>query len=424
MKSLSYRATGALAAKSIFRRSKAGSRWRASSALSIEPLESRMLLTAITVTSTSATPNYLSNATFAQLDPTDTAVTLSDAPVISVNAYAQLISSTGNTGTLHAQGTQNGNDANLIYTWSIVSQPSVVVSHKLQPTTAPLALFSINGTTAAKNTSVTFLASGEYTLQVVASNGTQSASSQVQVTADVKPSEAHAKTQATQVSGVQAFGNATSIAGFVLSFTGPLDFVSAQDTRGYPVRRQKSVQKPGLLGQLLGEDDKNQPTTLKIASVVYNSQTDSVTLTLAKPMPVQNGVRRVQVFGKGPHAVRDANGKPIDGNASGNAGGSFTYHLSMSVGKSITYKTTAGDTVKLSLTGPGQIFALLPVDTNIPVIDLIKTDPASSILTGELRQGKKSPGYAVLDELNGTAAATIQLGSDFHVNQSNGAASV
>jgi Putative Ig domain/IPT/TIG domain/PKD domain len=348
-------------------------------------------------------------------------------PVITVTAFAQLISSNGNTGTLHVQGTVNGSDANLIYTWSIIRQPSVVSSHKLHPAAisgAPLALFSINGTNGAKNTSVTFLAPGAYTLQVVASNGTQSASSQVQLTVDVKPFEAHAKTQATQVSGVQAFGDATSIAGFVLSFTGPLDFVTAQDTRGYRVRRQKSTQKPSLLGQLLGEGDKNQPNTFKIASAVYTPQTDSVTLTLAKPMLVQNGVRRVQVFGNGPHAVVDANGKPVDGNADGKKGGNFTYHLNMSVGKSITYKTSAGDTVKLSLTGPGQIVTLLPTGTNTPVIDLVDTNSATSILTGVLHKGSKSPGYAVLDELNGTADATIQLGSDFHVNQNNGAATV
>jgi hypothetical protein len=350
-------------------------------------------------------------------------------PVITVNAFAELITSGGNTGTLHVQGTENGSDANLIYTWSIVSQPSVVTSSRRNSAAdisgAPLALFSINGNNGAKNTSVTFLASGAYTLQVVASNGTQSASSQVQLTVDVKPSEAHAKTQATQVSGVQAFGDAISIAGFVVSFTGPLDFISAQDTRGYRVRRQSSApQKPSLLGQLLGEGDKNQPDTYKIGSAVYNAQTDSVTLTLAKPMPVQNGVRRVQVMGKGPHAVLDANSKPIDGNADGKAGGTFTYHLSMSVGKSITYKTSAGDTVKLSLSGPGQIVTLLPTGTNTPVIDLVDTNSATTILTGELRKGSKSPGYAVLDELNGTADATIQLGSDFHVNESNGAASV
>jgi hypothetical protein len=58
------------------------------------------------------------------------------------------------------------------------------------------------------------------------------------------------------------------------------------------------------------------------------------------------------------------------------------------------------------------------------VIDLIDTGSATSILSGELRKGRKSLGYAVLDEINGSANATIQLGSEFHVNQNDGASTV
>jgi len=382
-------------------------------------------------TAGNASGTAIIRATSAGQTTTLTLAVNGSAPVITISAYAQLVSSTGNTGTLHVQGMQDGTDANLIYTWSIISQPSVVVSsRRISPAEvsgAPLALFSINGTNAAKNTSVTFLASGQYTLQVTASNGTQSVSSQVQVTADVKPVVIHATVQATQVSGVQPFGDATSIAGFVVNFNGPLDPTTAQNVEGYRILQQSSVGNKLHFAQwLFGINPGNQTETsaYKIASAVYNPQTDSVTLTLASPMPVQNGVRLVQVIGTGPRAVLDANNKPIDGDANGEAGGNFSYRLTMSVSKTVTYQTTSGDTVKLSLTGPGQIVSLLPTGTKTPVIDLIDTDSATSIFTGQLRKGRKSPGFAVLDELNGTADATIQLGDEFHVNQNNAAATV
>jgi hypothetical protein len=74
------------AAKSVYRRTKVGSRRRASSAWVIEPLEWRTLMTAITVTSTSATPNYASSVTVAELNPIATAVTLRDAINAADNA--------------------------------------------------------------------------------------------------------------------------------------------------------------------------------------------------------------------------------------------------------------------------------------------------------------------------------------------------
>ena len=394
-------------------------------------------MSTISVTSTFATHNYLSSVTIAQLDPIDTAVTLRDAvnaapvpftvagdpiaPVITVNAYAELVSSTGNTGTLHVLAQENGTDANLTYTWSIITQPAI----HAPATFRPLALFSLNGTNSAKDTSVTFLASGTYTLQVMASDGTQSVTSQVEVTAKVQSSVTHAKTQTTQVSAVQALGDAQTITSFVVTFNGPVDPTTAQDVRGYRILRHVSATSVSLLGGLFGQSGQGAKNdAVKIASAVYNATNNSVTLTLNTPMSVQNGLRLVEVLGTGPHAVLDANNNRIDGDFNGKAGGTFIYRLRMSVGKSITYATTGGDTVKLSLSGPGRIVTLLPTGARTPVIDLIDTDLATSILTGVLHTRRHSVGFAVLDELNGTANATIQLGSEFHVNQTNGAASV
>jgi uncharacterized repeat protein (TIGR03803 family) len=350
-------------------------------------------------------------------------------PVITVNAYAQLVTPTSNTGTLHVAGEQNGTDANLTYTWSIISQPSVDVSGlnvgAPAGSPAPLAIFAINGTNAAKNTPVTFLASGQYVLQVVASNGVQSVTSLVQVTAHVNPRVTpQAVAESTTVSGVQAVSSAGSITGFVVTFNGPVDPTTAQNVDGYRILRPYTVTGGRSFWQeLFGESPETQTkyAAYKIASAVYNPQTFSVTLTLESPMPIQDGTRLVEVLGTGRHAVLDANGKAVDGNSNGKPGGNFTYRFSMSVAKTFSYQTTAGDRVKLSLSGPGKIAAILPSGSATPVIDLIDNDPAESILTGSIRKSKKSLGYVVLDQINGTADADIQLGNDFHVNVKNAA---
>jgi len=108
-------------------------------------------------------------------------------------------------------------------------------------------------------------------------------------------------------------------------------------------------------------------------------------------------------------AVIEANGKPIDGDANGNAGGNFTCSFTMSVSRGITYRTADGDVVKLSVRGPGEIFSLLPAASSASIITLTGTNAASSILTGKLREGRKSLGYVVLDQWNATPRRRFSL---------------
>jgi hypothetical protein len=270
---------------------------------------------------------------------TTTATLHVGVPVITVSAHAQLISSTSNTGVLNVQAQQDGTDANLIYTWSILSQPATVASRRTGGVGSPppLALFALNGTNAAKNTPVTFLASGQYTLQVAASNGTQSATSQVQLTVHVKSSVRRAT---TEVSRVQALGSAQSITGFAVTFNGPLDPTSAQDIGAYQILlpgslggRQNLWQE--LTGHLRGTQG-GRYASYQIASAVYHPQTDSVTLTLVSTVPVVNGVGLLIVKGTGPDAVVDANGKPLDGRGTGKPGSDFTYRFRLSAAMNAT----------------------------------------------------------------------------------------
>src|SRR5207244_383611 len=80
-------------------------------------------------------------------------------PTTPVRAAASPSNVTGTTAVLSALGDDDGGEASLTYTWQVVSAPSGVTGSK-----APT--FSINGTNAAKTTTVTFFAPGSYTFCV------------------------------------------------------------------------------------------------------------------------------------------------------------------------------------------------------------------------------------------------------------------
>ena len=66
---------------------------------------------------------------------------------------------TGVSANLSALGNENGSSSGLIYTWAATSKPS-----------GSNPIFSVNGTSAAQNTSVTFDTAGVYTFQVTISD--------------------------------------------------------------------------------------------------------------------------------------------------------------------------------------------------------------------------------------------------------------
>lgn len=71
---------------------------------------------------------------------------------------------TGRPVGLSALGSDNGVESGLTYTWSVLSAPAG----------APAVSFGVNGTNAAKSTTATFGATGNYTLQALISNGSTS----------------------------------------------------------------------------------------------------------------------------------------------------------------------------------------------------------------------------------------------------------
>ncbi len=82
------------------------------------------------------------------------------SPWVTTPATASSSTITGTTTNLSVRGGDNYNTSALKYTWSVISAPSGVVG----PT------FSINGSNAAQNTTVTFHNAGLYTFQVTITN--------------------------------------------------------------------------------------------------------------------------------------------------------------------------------------------------------------------------------------------------------------
>jgi subtilase family serine protease len=82
------------------------------------------------------------------------------APWVASPASASSSIITGTTTNLSVRGGDNYNTSALTYTWSVVSAPSGAA----EPT------FSVNGTNAAQNTTITFSSAGTYTFQVIITN--------------------------------------------------------------------------------------------------------------------------------------------------------------------------------------------------------------------------------------------------------------
>lgn len=142
--------------------------------------------TATTYRLTSATAVPQSAGTTTIVDPQNFAYTLpaysvstirivglnstNAAPTVATPAAATPSPVTGTTTSLSVLGADDGGEASLTYTWTVVGTPPASVT------------FSANGTNAAKNATATFAAAGNYTFRATISDGLLSTTSDVGVT--------------------------------------------------------------------------------------------------------------------------------------------------------------------------------------------------------------------------------------------------
>ncbi|MGH7214428.1 MAG: carbohydrate-binding protein, partial [Tepidisphaeraceae bacterium] len=94
------------------------------------------------------------------------------APTVATPAAASPSPVTGATTNLSVLGADNGGEANLAYTWSVVVKPSGAID----PT------YNRNGTNTAKTALATFYKAGAYTFRATISDGMSSVTSDVVVT--------------------------------------------------------------------------------------------------------------------------------------------------------------------------------------------------------------------------------------------------
>jgi PKD repeat protein len=137
------------------------------------------------------------------------ALTITDSPpTVATPAAASPSTVTGTTAALSVLGASDVGAGNLTYTWAATSEP-----------TGASPTFSVNGTNAARNSTVTFTQAGNYTFTVTISDGQgQSVTSAVNVTVDqtlttiaVSPSSSSLNENQTQqfsATALDQFGNA------------------------------------------------------------------------------------------------------------------------------------------------------------------------------------------------------------------------
>jgi regulation of enolase protein 1 (concanavalin A-like superfamily) len=95
------------------------------------------------------------SATSGSTTGTASVTTINTAPTVATRVAASPATVTGTTTNLSVLGADDWGEANLTYTWSAPTVPSG----------APQPTYSINGTNAAKNTTVTFYKAGLYNLR-------------------------------------------------------------------------------------------------------------------------------------------------------------------------------------------------------------------------------------------------------------------
>jgi hypothetical protein len=178
---------------------------------------------------------------------------------------------TGTTTGLSVLGADDDGESSLTYNWAVTSQPSGVTTPS----------FSINGTNAAKNSTATFYAAGNYTFQVtITDTSSLSVTSSVTVTVNQ-----------TQTSISDSPGSVTLPDGATQQFT-----ASALDQFGLAMASQPSftwsVAAGGVGGTVSGSGLYTAPSTgTGTATVIAaaSSLSGTATVTVASiPAPPSN----------------------------------------------------------------------------------------------------------------------------------------
>jgi hypothetical protein len=150
-------------------------------------------------------------------------------------------------------------------------------------------------------------------------------------------------------------------------------------------------------------------TYTTFSSAVYNSATDTVTLSITAPLPA-NKFFEVTIDGQASpllnNGLTDLAGNQLDG-SSGQSG--TPLYMTIAVGTKLSYIDSDKNSVSLQLAKGGLIAIVISPAGVVQQLDLVDPVPGKSTLTGTVRRRAGGTGRAKLPPIGGSAGARIRL---------------
>jgi hypothetical protein len=191
----------------------------------------------------------------------------------------------------------------------------------------------------------------------------------------------------------QFIGTVDAVTAVVLHFDVPLDPATASNVNAYRMVRKFHTSGSDGFGGFGGSEGSNDSNRIQLSSANYDPVANTVTLhPVRASFPLRRSFTVIVVEGTGPDAIKQADGQVIDGDGNGKAGGDLNLRYKSRAGKSFNFKELDGDSARLRVTGPGNLFYFLPIrGRSSPSVFLRDTD-TTTILSGTVKQGKRGNG--------------------------------
>jgi hypothetical protein len=214
-------------------------------------------------------------------------------------------------------------------------------------------------------------------------------------------------------------GTQEAVTAVVLTFDVPLEATSAQNVDSYRMVRKFRTSGDdgfGFGGPIFGgggEGPDNESNRIQIETANFDPVANAVTLTTKRPFELRKSFTVVLVRGRGDNSVMTAAGTPIDGDGNGREGGDVVLRYKARANKVLKFKEADGDIATLRVTGGGHLLYFLPIrGRSSPALFMRFTDPASSVLTGTVKQGKNGDGVVDIAQISAAATAQLPIQSD------------
>ena len=214
----------------------------------------------------------------------------------------------------------------------------------------------------------------------------------------------------------QVVGTPEGITAVVLHFSVPLDPTTAQNPLAYGlVKKFRSDSKDGFGG--FGEEDADSESErVRVQSATYDAAANTVTLVPQNVFTLRQSFTVIVVRAHGENAVLVPGGEEFDGDGNGRPGGDAILRYKSGVTKRFKYRDHDGDRMTLKVEGPGRmLFFYAKRHRSVPSVFMRESDAATSILMGEVRQGKRGDGIIDIAQISGTSVQNTLTDPPFRV---------